>query len=218
MKKRFCLGIVVLFFSVALYGHAEAPLPDAQRFCKEYEIMNGQMNWDGSHAYQILELPEDNPIVYAKAEELEALLSNGTSILYLGFPECPWCRTLVPILFEAADVSTYSGNIYYYDALHDRDVLYLGDNDEVLTKKEGTNLYRMLVSKLENYLGPYAGLNDPTIKRIYFPTTVFIKGGDIIDVHISTIEGQNDAYEPLSNEQHSALLALFVERMNTMNE
>ena len=44
----------------------------------------------------------DNVFVYRTPEEIIKILKNGTGIVYLGFPECPWCCAYVKYLNEVA--------------------------------------------------------------------------------------------------------------------
>lgn len=215
MKKR--LRIACLALSVLLFSCAWADSPDAERFRHEYEIMNGQLAMDGENTYQTLEIPEDAPIVWLEADGLIDLMDGGTGVLYLGFPECPWCRTLLPALFEAMAQSDFDGNLYYYNAQQDRDFLYLDENGEIAVKNEGTALYRMLLERLDAYLQPYAGLNDPAIKRILFPTTVFLRDGEVVDVHCVTVDSQTDGFAPLTDVQYGELRSSLTESLELLS-
>ena len=62
-----------------------ATLPDAARFKAEYT-----------------NAAEDNRFVYATNEEILSKFSDGTGVVFLGFPQCPWCQAIVPMLDEAA--------------------------------------------------------------------------------------------------------------------
>lgn len=178
--------------------------------------MNGQTTLDGMHTYQILDIPEDASIVYLESEELRALLNEGTGVLYLGFPECPWCRTLLPVLFEAMEEAGFDGNLYYYNAQQDRDSRYLDEDGNVIVEREGTDLYRVMLERLDAWLDPYPGLDDPSIKRILFPTTVFIRDGEICDVHCVTVAGQTDGYADLTDAQHDELLVSLTESIELL--
>ncbi len=214
MKKR--LRIACLALSALLFSCARADSPDAERFRREYEIMNGQLAMDGEHTYQALEIPEDAPIVWLEPDGVFELMNGGTGVLYLGFPECPWCRTLLPALFEAMAQSGFDGSFYYYNAQQDRDSRYLDENGEIVVKDEGTELYRMLLERLDAYLEPYKGLNDPAVKRILFPTTVFLRDGEVVDVHRVTVDSQTDGFAPLTDEQYDELLSSLTESIGLL--
>ena len=42
------------------------------------------------------------------------ILEHGTGVVYLGFPECPWCQAYVPMLNEVADIEGLE-KIYYFN-------------------------------------------------------------------------------------------------------
>ncbi|MDR0395794.1 MAG: hypothetical protein LBH66_00655 [Oscillospiraceae bacterium] len=182
------------------------PASEASRFKQEYEILNGQRSLDGDSVYHTVTVPDGARVIYADEASVRSLLDGGTGILYLGFPECPWCRTLLPSLFEAINRQQYKGAVYYNNTLEGRTNLRLEDG-EIVTEKEGSALYELLLEKLGKHLGSYEGLGDPAIKRIYFPTTAFIKDGDVISVHLDTLPSQEDGSQPLTDAQREELTA-----------
>ena len=52
-------------------------------------------------------------------EEIINILEHGTGVVYLGFPECPWCTAYVPYLNEVAKANDVD-KVYYYNILNDR--------------------------------------------------------------------------------------------------
>jgi len=64
---------------------AKTPTSDALKFKEEYKKVD-----------------DDNLFVYRDMEEIIKILENGTGVVYLGFPECPWCQAYVPYLNEVA--------------------------------------------------------------------------------------------------------------------
>ncbi|MGI6173030.1 MAG: hypothetical protein ACOYI8_03925 [Christensenellales bacterium] len=84
-----------------------------ERFRHEHELLNGQSAPDGIHTYQAIEVPERISVIWLKSEEVPSVLEGGTGILCLGFPECPWCRTPLPVLFDAMREARFDGNFYY---------------------------------------------------------------------------------------------------------
>lgn len=218
--RRVSLAVALfLLFAFSLGCQAESVTTDALKFKAEHEVMNGQMNLDGTEVYAVLDIPEDNPVVYLDEAGVRALFEEGgMEIFYLGFPECPWCRTLIPVLLEAVKASNYDGNIYYYNALLDRDSKYLDDDGNIVTEEEGTELYHYMLDKLHDHLWAYAGLEDETVKRIYFPSVAFIKDGKVVSLHISTVSTQVVASEPLTEEQHAELLNTLVAQIASIQQ
>lgn len=205
MKKFMKIFSIFMVFTIFLTGcDNSSNLTDALKFKQEYEKLNSN-----SKLPKVI-IDDDNVIKYITFEDVRMILEGGTGVIYFGFPECPWCRNMVPVLLEAADI-TGIDNIYYYNALDIRDKKSLDENGNIITEKEGTDEYKYIISKLNNYLGEYKGLNNPTIKRLYFPTVLFVYEGEVVDIHIGTIESQTDPYITLSQEQVDELKNIYIE-------
>lgn len=213
MKKMIIVSIVVivlLALGLGIYYFISKETPDNIKFKEEYESLNGEK----IHGKSVLNMniPEDNMVQYASFKEIMNVLESGTGIIYFGFPECPWCRNAVPVLIEAAkemEVDT----IYYFNAYEMRDIKEL-KNGEIITTKEGSPEYYKLVEALDEVLEPYEGLEDESIKRLYFPTAVFVMGGKIVDAHISTVETQKDPYKGLTEKEEKELLNVYTGAIN----
>lgn len=206
MRRFFSILAVIFLVAAAVSCRADEPTV-AGSFEEEYEILNGQSDMEGEHIYRTIDVPSENTVQYADLAQILSVIEDGTGIIYFGFPECPWCRTLVPVLFEAVAASGYDGPIYYCNFLAERDKKTLDENGNVVTEQEGSAEYAKLIQTLYDWIGPYNGLNDETIKRVYFPTTVFVKDGVVMDVHLVTVDSQESGYDDLSEEQHAELLS-----------
>ena len=66
---------------------------------------------------------------------------------------------------------------------------------------------------LKDELGSYEGLEDESIKRLYFPTVVFVKQGKIEKVHIGTLDSQKDPYKGLNEKQKKQLKNIFIKNI-----
>ena len=88
-----------------------------------------------SKEYQTVDL--DNIFVYKTSSEIINILKHGSGIIYLGFPECPWCKAYVPMLNDIAKDNKIE-KIYYLNILNDR--------------KNNTKEYLEIVDILKNYL------------------------------------------------------------------
>jgi len=106
-------------------------------------------------------MTEYNYYVYKDIDEIIEILENGTGAVYLGFPECPWCKAYVPMLNEVADIEGLE-KIYYYNILEDR--------------KNNTKEYQKIVSILDEYLQ----YDEEGNKRIFVPAVIFVSKGEII--------------------------------------
>ena len=69
---------------------------------------------------------------------------------------------------------------------------------------------------MSEVLTPYEGLNDDTIKRLYFPTIIAVKNGIIQDIQISSVDSQTDPYTSLTDEQHQELLSIYKNMMKRL--
>ena len=75
---------------------------DAYRFKEEYESINGEENGHGNKN-RSLEIPIDNPMIYASTDEIIEKMNNKESfVVYFGFASCPWCRSMVESLIQSA--------------------------------------------------------------------------------------------------------------------
>lgn len=221
--KRILLVIVAGLMTLALIlgvlavrnkDENEVLKSDAARFKEEYEALNGTMNDNNKMNYPIVEVNEDNPIVYKTDDEVVEFLENGTGIIYFGFSSCPWCRTMVPRLLKAAE-STSLGEIIYVDIQHIRDTLTLDDNDQVVVSNEGTNGYKEILKKLDKVLEPYYLTNskgkkiDTNEKRLYAPTVITVKNGEILDIHVDTLSTQKSGYQALTQKEEEELFGIY---------
>lgn len=203
-KKVLLTGILLIIVVLCAYIKINNNVSnnDAMKFKNEYESLNEE-------GYKKIEIPEENQIKYSNYKEVVEILKSGTGIIYLGFPECPWCRNAVPVLLDAAN-ETGVDTIYYFNALSIRDKKHLDEDGNIVVDDKGTEEYKKLVEILYDYLGEYEGLNDSSIKRIYFPTVIFVKNGDIKGLHVSTVDSQVNPKEPLTNEQYEELKEIYV--------
>ena len=117
---------------------------DAKKFSEEYNTVSS-----------------DNIFTYRTAEEIIKILKHGTGIVYLGFPECPWCMEYVKYLNDTAKESE-ADEIYYYNILDIR--------------KNNTKEYQEIVSILSDYLQYDKEGN----KRIYVPAVLVVDHGKIV--------------------------------------
>jgi len=181
MKKKFFLiaGIVVI---ILLCGGILIYTNDNYRFKLEYEVYNN-IEFDNGKTIKT-SIPYKNKIKYVKEEELEKILTSGTSVVYFGYPTCPWCRNIVPILIEMVQQSPI-------------DTLYYVDVKSIETKQ------------VLNILEEYLETDDEGNKRLYVPDVYFIKNGTIFDHHLGTVESYNNAFAGMTDEQKEELKDIY---------
>ena len=203
-KKILLLGILLIISLLGIFVKLQndSANNDALKFKYEYENLNKK-------GYKEIKIPDDNQIKYSTYEEIIDILTSGTGVIYLGFPECPWCRNAVPVLLDSVS-ETGIETVYYFNALSIRDKKHLDENGNIVVDEKGTEEYKNLVNILYDYLGEYDGLNDSSIKRIYFPTVIFVKDGKVKGLHVSTVDSQNNPNESLTIEQYDELKDIYV--------
>ena len=151
MKKKIIIIIgVVLVIALGVLGYL-------------YLNKEKNTNVDGKKfAAEYTSVTEDNVFVYRTIDEIINILEHGTGVVYLGFPECPWCTAYVPYLNEVAKTSSVD-KIYYYNIYNDR--------------KENNDNYKKLVDILKEYFK----FDEEGNKRIYAPSVIAVKDGEILD-------------------------------------
>ena len=98
----------------------------------------------------------------------------------------------------------YETTVLYFNNRDERDTKKL-ENGEIVTEVEGSDGYYKILDMLGDYASVYEGLEDDSIKRLYYPTVVFVKNGNIIGVHTGTVDSQDDVSVYLTDEQQLEL-------------
>ena len=185
-KNDIIAVIIVLGFLglISFYYLNLTKVTDASKFKEEYSNVS-----------------EDNVFVYRTDKEVIDILKHGTGIVYLGFPECPWCQAYVSYLDEVAK-ETKIEKIYYLNILEIR--------------KNNTREYQEIVSLLDNYLS----YDEEGKKRIYVPAIVAVKEGEIIGFDDETshdTKGYETPEEYWKNEDLAGLKKKLKEMFNKTN-
>lgn len=179
---------------------------DALKFKEEYESINGVVREKDGKTIRTINIDENNPFVYKTAGDIVSLIDNKESFLvYFGFKDCPWCRSMIPYLIEVAKEKNIN-KIYYVDVKDIRDTLEVGEKNKIETVKKGTDDYYKLLEKLDSVLEDYTLKNskgkevETNEKRIYAPNIVAIKDGNPIKLESGNSDMQTDGYMELSDE------------------
>ncbi len=206
--KKILVIILTLAILVTLTGctKKEITKTDAIKFKEEYESLNGTKNESNGKEYRTISIDEDNPFIYSTAEEISKKIDNKeTFIVYFGFKECPWCRSVLEELVEVAKKNNIE-KIYYVDVKEIRDVKEINEDGNINTTKEGTEGYNSLIEKMSNVLEDYTltNENDEKIevgeKRIYAPNVVAISNGKALQLETGISKKQTDGYQELTEE------------------
>lgn len=227
MKKKQLLKIaiaaVVIIAIIFVATLVKSNLTDGAKFKKEYEKYNGVSSPSGKF-YQNLSIDKDNKVKYATMEEALEVIKDGTGLIYFGYPNCPWCRGMVPTLLEVVDCSCLE-NLLYVDMTDLRDVYEVKD-DEIVRTKEASDTYYELLTELEEYLDDYIITDEDGIeynaeeKRIYLPLVVAVKNGEVVGAHTGTVELplEQSPYDALTETQLSELSVIFSELIEEMTK
>ena len=202
MKK---VLIVILTIVLCLSTTACFKKSDAAKFKKEYESLNGEKTSTGN-TYRTVSIPKENPFVYQTAEELSERIDNKeTFVVYFGFAECPWCRSMVEQLIKSAvenDIET----IYYVDIQDIRDEFELSKSEGPVQTSTGTEGYNKLLDQLQDVLEDYYILNSNEEKvnikekRIYAPNVVAVVNGKAEKLVEGISSKLEDPYGELTDE------------------
>lgn len=136
---------------------------DARRFAREYPAVGA-----------------DNRFRYATSEQLTQYLEQGDGLLFLGFPDCPWCQQFAPIVNEAAKAEQLDTILYF---------------NIQQARKESNETYQKLLDKLKDQLNK----DDQGNPRIYVPDLTAFKKGQVVGRFLqeTVVDGQKvapDAY------------------------
>lgn len=150
MKRKisiFLIIIVAVVGTILIYKHFDKKVIDNKsvtKFSDEYTLVD-----------------KDNVFVYSNIDEIANMIENGTGIIFIAYPECPWCQRYAMYLNEVAKENNIK-EIYYLNIKHDRQI--------------NSSKYSKIVRLLENYL-----YSDDTGKaKIFVPDLIFVKNGKII--------------------------------------
>lgn len=201
--------IFLLIFSLLLIGCSNEVKnnSDSLKFKQEYESFNDKVVNDIK--YHNVTINENNPVIYSTYEEIFSVLESGSGIIFFGSPECQWCRSMIKVLLDALD-SVGVEKLYYMNNMNDRNILSLSSDGTVTIEKEADPNYLKLLELLGDKASVYKELNDETIKRLYYPSVVFVKDGKIIEIVIGTVSSHNDPNLELNYEQKEELGSLYI--------
>lgn len=233
----FLSGYLVVRFKGNENGNSDyKPTADEISFKEDYESLNGSTYSDGTKIQEV-EIMTDNNIEYISMERaVEILYSDSESgVIYFGFASCEYCRNSVPVLLEAMNSSDLD-KIYYVNLRPEEDGLTgVGGKENDLrdeydldsknkakrTKEASDPSYADLITVMAGYLDDYVlvtkkGKEVQTgTKRLYAPTIVAVKKGEIVGYHSGTVEGhetdENGALKELTKSQKKELLKTYTE-------
>lgn len=190
MKKKnilILLGVVILVIliisSYFIFFKKDKNITDAEKFAKEYT-----------------KLSSDNVFTYKSLKEVNKILEKGTGVVYLGFPECPWCQEYVKYVNEVAKKVDLD-KVYYFNIREDR--------------TNNTEDYQTTIKLLRDYL-PTDEEGNP---RVYVPLIAVIQNGKVVITDYETAQdtkGYDTPEEYWANEDLDALKIRLEKAFNTV--
>ena len=215
--KKILYGVVIILCVFLVSGCGKET--DAEKFKKEYEALNGQIIGNTKYEYPKVEINKRNAIKYASYDEVLKLLTDGTGVIYLGYESCPWCRSAVPTLLEAADEVGIE-EILYINMKEERDQIKVKEDGSLEVISEGTEGYKKLLTRLDPILDEYM-LEDvhgnpvsANENSIFVPLVVFVREGEIVSYHLDTVPSQKNPFDGLNDEQKNELMDIYVNNMH----
>ncbi len=207
MKIHKLLFPILLSFMFVLSGCSKQnEMTDAIKFKQEYESLNGTIREKDGKKIRTISIDETNPMVYTTDQEILNKIKNKDSfVVYFGFADCPWCRSVLPTLLEVSKTLDIS-QIYYCDISNIRDTFELDENNQPIQTESGSQAYPELLKSMDSVLKSYA-LHDEDgneiqtgEKRIYAPNIVVFINGKAKALTTGTSSLQTDAYMELSED------------------
>lgn len=165
------------------------------KFKEEYESKNG-IELAENYVLKTIDIDSDNNVKYVNDDEIIDLLKNGTNIIYFGWSDCNWCRSVLPTLVKVVKENNID-TLYYYDFKNLR-TAYENDND---AKK--VEIYKDILEIIgEDITSVFAedSLRSGE-KKILAPTVVFIKDGEYVGLHFKSVDSQVSSTDELDEMQ-----------------
>jgi len=200
--------------------------PDMLKFKYEYEALNNQPNAAGTAYMKEIAIPEFNLIRYTTPEEILEIADSGTGLILFGFPQCPWCRQMTPLLIDVALQGGLEA-IHYIDMTTIRTTWQLVDGEPVMVDP-GHERYQDMLEAFRSVIEPMS-LNPFHLTdvegnrvntgelRIFVPTVVAVRDGVIVGSHVYTVPASypgnvyGNHWLPLSDDENDYLRAIYEE-------
>ena len=193
-------------------------ISDSEKFKNEFEDLNNKTNEDKT--YISVNINSNNKIKYVTEEELIKKIDNKeTCLVFYGYSKCPWCRAIMENMINES-IEKEVDNIYYLNIEEIRDEYKLNDNKQTELVKEGTEDYKVLLTKLDPILNLYEPFkyldtegNEILVpvneKRITGPSLMIIKDGVPVRMESGISQLLKDPYAAQSDEMINESKAIF---------
>ena len=179
-------------------------------FKDAYESLNGKQTAKGKD-YRVLSLSDTTKFEVLDLAELEnKTLSDFSGVLFVSDPKCPWCRSIIETAVEVVNSSDVE-KVYVVHAWDAEGKEIFRDKwaaqNESYVLEAGHPFYNLLINATGNDLLPDYNITKDDgssfqtgEKRIYLPSFLYIKDGEIKAFTTGISELQDDGYEELTEE------------------
>lgn len=180
-------------------------------FKSAYENLNNQPDSKSGGTYRKVSIAKNNPVKISKASKIINMIDNKESfVVFFGYPECPWCRSMVSEMVKSAKENKIN-KIYYVNIEKMRDSLeYDSVTNTFAEASSGTKEYKKLLKKLNSVLEEYkieytdedgnTKEKDTGEKRIYGPSLIYVENGKANSMIDGLSDKQKDANEEVTSE------------------
>lgn len=183
---------------------------DEINFKDEYEKLNGYAVSE-DYILKSIDIETDNNVKYVSDNEIIDLMKNGTNIIYFGWADCNWCRTLIPVLLEVLKENNID-TLYYYDFKSLRNSYENKDEEKSKIYEEIINIIGDDISTTFDENSARSGE-----KKILAPTVVFIKNNNYVGLHFKTVDSQEKSTDDLNKGQIQELKNKLQEKIDLIN-
>lgn len=208
-KKIIIIATIIVLLAIIIgliHVQNNKVTASSKKFKEEYESINNKIYKKSGKKNRTLSIPASNPMEYITAEELAKKIDNKeTFIVYFGFAECPWCRSVIETVIETAKENNLK-KIYYVDVQNIRGAYTLDHDNNPVIETKGSKGYYELLTRLDNVLEDYTltTSSNETIKvnekRIYAPNMVAVVKGEAKTLESCISDKQEDPYMELTEE------------------
>lgn len=193
LPKLIIAAVLIVFAGIATYLVMDKEQNNEKNETKNHEN-------DGKLFGEDYEVEENTPFIILDEEELLDFMENGSGILFLGFPECPFCHAIAPVLNEVL-IENHVAQAYYFNP------------------KEIRSLENDTYKKLVEFLGDNLLEDENGEKKVYVPDVYLVKKGEILGHHLDVVEGFDPQINPeLTEEQTAELKQIYLDLINLDTE
>lgn len=191
---------------------------DSIKIKREFEKLNNKKIDNSKNTYEKVILENDNPFVYINENQAIDIINNKSGIILFGYASCPYTRSIISILSEVASDMGIS-KIYYLDISGIRDS-YKVSEKKVKQISKGTDGYNLILKSLDKYLSNYSitdskgKIYSTDVKRIYSPTLIVVKNGEVIGFHEGTVK-THKLYQTLIDKEKEEIKNIYINMFST---